>query len=347
METCKILVIGASGYIGGSVLTTLRGSSHPLIRHCEFTALVRHETHANALRRKGVNVVMFTGLDDLNVVKEAAASHDIVINAANTFHTPVAKCIIDGLGERKMATKKQTHLIQTSGTGSLADRPVSKRYIETKVFSDKDNIYEYEKYRESIEPFPQRTTDVAVMEHGDHTGVKTYIVMSPTIYGLGSGMINQKSMQIEALVRAARQDKYVSVVGSGESEWNHVHIEDLGLLYELLIGGILEGLDLPSNTRGVYFSETGYESWRAISEHIAKTGNELGLLSTHKICEITLEEGVEKLIPTLGPDVIELGWGSRSRTRAELSREIGWKPVKGYSDFLNSFTSLWEEIMKE
>ncbi|KAH7150569.1 NAD dependent epimerase/dehydratase family protein [Dactylonectria estremocensis] len=347
MDTWKILVIGASGYIGGSVLTALMKSSHPLLRECEFTALVRHEPHADALRHKGINVLMFSGLDDLDIVREVAARHDIVINTASTFHTPVAKSIIDGLGDRKTAAEKQTHLIQTSGTGSLADRPVSKRFVETKVFSDKDNIYDYEKYRESIEPFPQRTTDVTVIEHGESTGVKTYIVMSPTIYGLGSGVINQKSMQIEALIRAARDDKYVSVVGSGESEWSHVHIEDLGLLYELLVTRILGGLDLPSNKHGIYFSETGYETWRAVSEHIARTGKELGILPSQEIRQITLEEGSVKLIQSMGPDIIELGWASRSRTKADRSREIGWKPTKSFGDFLDSFTTLWAEIMKE
>ncbi|KAH6980593.1 hypothetical protein BKA56DRAFT_445906, partial [Ilyonectria sp. MPI-CAGE-AT-0026] len=81
--------------------------------------------------------------------------------------------------------------------------------------------------------------------------------MSPTIYGLGSGVINEKSMQIEALISAVRDDKYVSVVGSGESELSHIHIEDLCLLYELLVTRILEGLDLLLNKRGIYFSETG------------------------------------------------------------------------------------------
>ncbi|KAH6986946.1 NAD dependent epimerase/dehydratase family protein [Ilyonectria destructans] len=319
MDTCKILVLGASGYIGGSVLTTLMNSSHPRIRKCELTALVRHEPHADALRRKGIDVV--------------AARHDIVINTASTFHTPAAKSIIDGLGDRKMAVEKQTHLIQTSGTGSLADRPISKDFTERTVFSDKDNIYDYEKYRESIEPFPQRSTDVTVMEHGENTGVKTYIIMSPTIYGLGSGVVNQKSMQIEALIRAARDDMYVSVVGSGESEWSHVHIEDLCLLYELLVTRILEGLDLPSNKSGIYFSETGYESWRGVSEHIARTGEELGILPSHEIRQITLEEGSVKLMQSMGPDIVELGWASRSRTKADLSREIGWKPTKSFSDF--------------
>lgn len=215
------------------------------------------------------------------------------------------------------------------------------------MFSDKENIYEYEKYRESIEPFPQRTTDVTVMEYGESAGINTYIIMSPTIYGLGSGLVKRTSMQIEALVRAARKDKYVSVVGSGESEWDHVHIKDLGLLYELFVTKILGGDDLPSNKQGVYFSETGYESWRAVSEHIATAGKELGVLPTDEVRQISLEQGSEKLIGSLGTDIIELGWGSRSRSRADLSREIGWNPTNTFSDFLDHFTIVWKEILKE
>lgn len=108
---------------GGSVLTTLIESSQPLIKECEFTALVRKESYVDALRGQGVNAVKFSGLDDLDLVREVTAHHDVVINAASTFHSAVAKAIIDGLRDRKKATGQQTHLIQVRPYSHSARQP--------------------------------------------------------------------------------------------------------------------------------------------------------------------------------------------------------------------------------
>ncbi|KIL84559.1 nad dependent epimerase dehydratase family protein [Fusarium avenaceum] len=328
MEKSRILVLGASGYINKAAV--------------RFSA-VRHESQGDILQKHGVNTVLFSGLDDVNFVQRVAAQNDIAINTANTFHSSVAKAIIEGLAARQEETGYPTHLIQTSGSGSFADNHVSQRYIETRILSDKDDIYEYEKYREKIEPFPQRSTDVTVVEYGQQLGVRTYIVSSPIIYGLGSGFFNRRSMQIEALIRDARQDGYVSQVGDGKGEWDYVHIDDLVALYELLVVHILKGDDISFNAAGYYFSETGYVSWKEISQHIAQVGKELGLLKTDNVKELTLEEASEKLLKR-GPDVAELGWGSRSRTRADRSREIGWQPSKMVDDFLANFKDLWETL---
>jgi hypothetical protein len=52
-------------------------------------------------------------------------------------------------------------------------------------------MYDYLKKREGIETYAQRTTDVAVVETGKKEGVPTTIIMSPTIYGIGSGKFNR------------------------------------------------------------------------------------------------------------------------------------------------------------
>jgi hypothetical protein len=56
------------------------------------------------------------------------------------------------------------------------------------VFSDKEDIYHYILEREAAEPYAQRTSDLTVVETGKATGVKTFIIMSPTVYGRGMGL---------------------------------------------------------------------------------------------------------------------------------------------------------------
>jgi len=43
----------------------------------------------------------------------------------------------------------------------------------------------------------------------------------------------------------------------------------------------------------------------------------------------------------------ELGFASNSRSRAELSRELGWKPVRTRGDFRESFREEVEVIVAE
>lgn len=70
--------------------------------------------------------------------------------------------------------------MQTSGTSILGDHPYTGTAQETKVWSDeKDNIYSMEKNHP--ERYGQRVTDVTVAETGKELGVKTYIVVPPTI----------------------------------------------------------------------------------------------------------------------------------------------------------------------
>ncbi|KAJ5803702.1 NAD dependent epimerase/dehydratase family protein [Penicillium psychrosexuale] len=170
----------------------------------------------------------------------------------------------------------------------------------------------------------QRTTDLVIFEDGEKAGVKTCILMSPTIYGIGTGLFNRTSIQINSLIRAAQRGGFTPVIGKGDAEWDHVHIEDLAGLYELILARILNGDDLPSGARGVYFNETGHHSWREVSERIAKAGKETGFLVSEEIREIGLEEGGRVLQKPL--DVVELGFASNSRTRADRAREIGWAP---------------------
>lgn len=63
------------------------------------------------LEQKGLNVVLFSGLDDTDAINKAASEHDSVINAANSYHYQSAEVIIDGLAERQKVTGNPVHLI--------------------------------------------------------------------------------------------------------------------------------------------------------------------------------------------------------------------------------------------
>lgn len=174
--------------------------------------------------------------------------------------------------------------------------------------------------------------------------------MSPTIYGIGSGFFNRTSIQIDAIIRAAQRDGATTVIGTGKAHWDHVHIEDLAVLYELLLARVLAGdvSGLPSNKKGVYFNETGHHSWREVSERVAAAGKQVGRLVTDEVREEDLDAAAPKFGKTLSPFVAELGFSSFSRTQASLARQLlGWAPKKNRKDFEDSFVPEWEYLANE
>ncbi|KAL3495046.1 hypothetical protein BJX62DRAFT_222824 [Aspergillus germanicus] len=351
-EFTRILVTGATGYIGGSVLTEILESSP--IANGGVSALVRRADQAEILREHGVTPILFKGLDDLAALEEVAGDFDIVINCALASHTASAIAMIKGQARRRERTGREVHFVHTSGTSNLADYPISGKYTEPRIFTDRDDdIFAYLKSRDEMTTYPQRTTDIAVVETGLATSVRTYIIMPPTIYGLGSGLFNTMSIQIPMLMLTAIAKGRAEFVGAGAARWSHVHIADLAPLYGILLRGVLggeeeqqgRGMGLAYGARGIYFAETGEHTWLEVAEGVASAGVELGVLQDQVPVSITLQQSAEQW----GEESLEygeLGWCSSSRTRAVMSRDIGWKPIKGRRDFEESFVQEFKLILE-
>ncbi|KAI8311517.1 hypothetical protein K4K61_012072 [Colletotrichum sp. SAR11_59] len=64
MPSQKLLITGATGYIGGTVLTQLLNSTVSGINSLSFSALIRHQGQADILAEKGIQSIIFNGLDD-------------------------------------------------------------------------------------------------------------------------------------------------------------------------------------------------------------------------------------------------------------------------------------------
>lgn len=155
-------------------------------------------------------------------------------------------------------------------------------------------MYEYLKSRQAIEDLPVRRSDVAIVEKGHSLNVPTFILMSPLIYGVGTGLFNRQSIQIPAMVRGALKAKSAEVVADGSQHWGNIHVTDLANLYELLIGKILDGEPVPSGERGIYFTVSGEHQWKDIASGIAIVGHALGVLPSADIKSISLEDAAAK-----------------------------------------------------
>lgn len=310
--------------------------------------LVRKPEHAEYFKSIGMTPVMFENLDQVDLLKKEASEHDIVINSASAFRALGARALIEGLAERKKNTGEPVWFIhvsyddmlskcavntelylQTSGTSSVGNRPVSKIYTEEDApfeFNDKtQDIHAYELKREAHDSYPQRACDVAVVVAGEELNVPTYILMAPTIYGIGSGPFNKRSVQVPFLSRRALKKGYAEYIGEGAGVWDHIHIDDTTKIYELLLEKLFAKADVPFGRKGIYFGGSGRHSWKQVAEGIARAGFAAGVLEAEPRA-IALED-LARDTPGAVEQYLELGFASRSCTNAELTREVlGWKP---------------------
>lgn len=291
--------------------------------------------------------MLFSGLDDAESLEKAASEHDIVIHAAAGWHTGSAQALLRGLALRKQSGHDVLY-IHTSGTSNVAERLITGKHTELRQHSDKDDIYGYELEREREEVYLQRTTDLAVVESGIKSQIKTHILMSPLIWGPGRGLFNQKSEQVAWLIRGAIKLGKAFKIGDVNGSWSHVQIEDLARLYEIMLAKLLRGEDIPHSKHGIYFSENGAFSWAQLAEAIAKHGKDLGALRTDEVAVVNLEKASNLMRATHVSDhMIELVCASHSVTRSDLARDIGWKPKHGTDEFFADVRIVWDRIYSE
>ncbi|KAI0038117.1 hypothetical protein FA95DRAFT_1600200 [Auriscalpium vulgare] len=111
-----IFLLGATGYVGGSVLTALRDQRPDL----EITALVRNPAHAGAIRATGASVIPGS-FGDAKLVEDQVYAHDVVINTADSNNVKLMEAILRGARRRYDEGKKQSVLVHTSGVAVLLD----------------------------------------------------------------------------------------------------------------------------------------------------------------------------------------------------------------------------------
>lgn len=357
MSASKILVTGVTGYIGGTILYQILTSKNPLVVACQISVLLRDDKRADVFRSDSRIHCVHTmrDLNDTEAILSAASQNDVVIQCGPGYHKSSAQALIQGLARRQAGLRSSNDLmhnkvyyIHTDGTSNIADKPITRTYINDRIFSDADqDIYEYLKKRNEIEDYPQRSVAISVLETGLAEEIATTIIMSPTIYGLGTGNFNRLTVQYPILMRAAMRQGEVACVGDGMGEGRFVHVLDLASLYELVLLDHLSNTHaLPAGTRSFLFSETGSYQWKEVAQNIGGVGKELGVLRTDNVKGVTLKEAAD--IWSVPEHWCELGFAGNQRTEAVLAKRLlGWKPRRGRSDWENNFREEFKAVAAE
>ncbi|KAM0332201.1 hypothetical protein ACHAQA_002476 [Verticillium albo-atrum] len=319
----KVFLTGASGYIGGDLLSQLR-KRHPdyIIR-----ALIRDQKVAGDLEEAGLGGnfhVVLGSLDDTDVVSREAAGADIILNLAQTGHLKSVEVIHEALSKRGK-DGKPAHWIQISGASALSAAEIADKARvpgsgSDSVFDDLDGVADV---RAIIEAHPGRAVDNYILDVARNTPqINTALVFPPIIYGKGRGR-KDRSVQIPELVRATLQRKRGVQVGRGLSIWGNVHIHELS---ELFISLVEKAVDGHSETRhwnldGVYLTGLREKSFGEISKLVAIAAKEKGRIPSDEVDEVLGDEANQ----VLPHGTILFGTNARSKARRGIDH-LGWNP---------------------
>ncbi|CAF1198185.1 unnamed protein product [Rotaria sp. Silwood1] len=328
-QQINVLFTGATGYIGGSVLTGLL--QHPNSSNFKITALIRgDENRVKKLASLGVTPLIGSN-DSHDLIEKAASESHVVIHTGDSADDlPSARAIISGLNKRTQTTGKPVIYIHTSGTGVLIEDVRGKKGSNI-VYNDLDP----DQINGLADKQIHRNVDLLVINSAQANPLlKSVIILPPLIYGIGTGLFNQTSIQLPILIRAALKRGKVEMIGAGESTWDSVHIDDLVDAYIILFDQLLSVYGpsaepdaklspyLTTGREGYYFAENGRHSWRQLAEKIGEVLHKKGAIKLSKVTTFPDDEVEDAL---WGP----ASWGalgSQSNSKAERLRKLGWKP---------------------
>jgi nucleoside-diphosphate-sugar epimerase len=198
----SILLTGATGFIGSSVLRRLLEEGHPV------TALVRDETKARAVRALGATAIVGDARD-IDLVADAAEASDGVIHLASS--------------------KEVDHDFITAVFRGLegSDKP----FIHT------GGIWTYGSNPDITESSPVDPPELTAWRGVNEArvraalGIRTVVITPGIVYGYGTGVPND----IVGALDTATTPPQLRLIGDGSQHWATVYVDDLAALYVLAL----------------------------------------------------------------------------------------------------------------
>ncbi|MBN9101456.1 MAG: SDR family oxidoreductase [Pseudonocardia sp.] len=211
----RVLVTGASGWIGSAVVPELIGAGH------EVVGLARSDASATALTAAGAQVHRGS-LDDLDGLRSAAAASDGVIHLA--FKHDIAFT-----GDFQAATDADRRAIETVGDALAgSDRPF---LIASGTLGLAVGRVATEEDGQSLDGVvsPRLANALLTTALADR-GVRSSVVrLPPTVHGEGDNGF------MATIVGIARERGVSGYIGDGSNRWAAVHQIDAARLFRLAL----------------------------------------------------------------------------------------------------------------
>lgn len=214
----RVFVTGASGWIGSHVVPELISAGH------QVSGLARSEASAGALAAAGVEVYRGS-LDDLDVVRGAAAASDGVIHLAFD-HGKAFSGDFQGAADADRRVIETIADVLAGGGRPLVIASGTLGVALGRVATEKD-----EPDAALLPGGPAKRSETAAFTASlASRGIRSVVVrLSPTVHGQGDYGFMAR------IIGIARDKGASGYIGDGSNEWPAVHVMDAAHLFRLAL----------------------------------------------------------------------------------------------------------------
>ncbi|MEV0752590.1 SDR family oxidoreductase [Streptosporangium sp. NPDC050280] len=224
----RVFVTGASGWIGSALVPELIDAGHQVV------GLGRSDASAAALTRAGAEVVRGT-LDDLDVLRDAAAASDGVVHLAFKHEIAFA-------GDFQTAADADRRVVETFGealAGSARPFLLASGVVGLtpgRMSTEEDGLTS-EALPADLASGPRTRMGTAhlTLALADRNIRSSVVRLPPTVHGEGDYGF------VAALVGIARDKGFSGYIGDGFQHWPATHRVDAAHLFRLALEGAPPG----------------------------------------------------------------------------------------------------------
>ncbi|PYH48098.1 uncharacterized protein BP01DRAFT_334592 [Aspergillus saccharolyticus JOP 1030-1] len=330
----NILITGASGYLGGTILARWTRANLP--PYNKLYALVKTQAQGEKVKQYGAEPLIadindhdtITGL----IVDNAITIIYFLIDAFTGKHQPT---LIKALGVVRQQTSRDVHFLHTTGAKLFsrhAGIPTDRPLLDT----DPDL---YEIVRKATPPhefiIEPANANLNVIDLSEAHGVRSYIFAPCLVYGKGEGFDNQISIQDVDIVRAARRLRRVYRVDTDYPSWPVSHVADTADLYLQILRKILSGDEIGCGKKGFFLAASGNLPWNDVYDAIARALAKRSVIDDELVLDAS-EPVLARMGEALGvaPSAVPVVLGGNCSFTAVHGGQIGWMPKYPPEHFL-------------